>query len=291
MKKKLLLLLLYIAPFCLLAQKSETEAMAAYLLSEESYATGDYSAAIKFLEKAEEKLGGTNSKLLFLKIQIETELYKKDKSYYDRIMRTISDFQTAPDIRNFNKDKVLEIVKMKMAMESQREEQMRVTKKLREEREKNEANFKNFSFEGWHLNVDLEDLKISNMDSTLFKRKLIERNAFKVMLKDIPSNWKCFFNHGTTGTKHNNRVNGIFIDNNTVKGYIKYFKSKDPKNEIDYLTKYFSFTPKIIKEPAESGLLGWPARTMWVWKFENKVVKILVFDGSPYDYFLLNYNL
>jgi phage/plasmid-associated DNA primase len=159
MKKKLLLLIICITPFILLAQESETEAMAAYMLAEESYASGDYASSLKFLEESEEKLGNTNSKLLYLKIQIQSELYKNDKSYYDKIIKTISDFQSGLDINNFNQDKVLEVVKMKMAMENKKEEEIRMEAKSKKDKEEREANFRNFGFEGWPFNVDIENLK------------------------------------------------------------------------------------------------------------------------------------
>lgn len=240
MKKKLLLIILCIAPIILFAQENETEAMAAYMLAEESYASGDYASSLKFLEKAEEKLGNTNSKLLYLKIQIQSELYKNDKLYYDRIMKTISHFQVGPDINNFNQDKVLEVVKMKMAMENKMEEDIRVEQKSKKDKEEREANFRNFGFEGWPFNVDIENLKVNNADSLIFKKKLKSKEYWedKSLTAFYPSSltWEGGLPDLLSLIDRKNKVFFILTKNDVVKGYRKaiYVKQHVDKRSAFY---------------------------------------------------------
>lgn len=174
MKIYILLAIQCLAPFVVMAQNSENEAMAAYMLAEESYASGDYASALRFLAKAEQNLGKSNSKLLYLKIQVQSELYKTDNSYYDKIMETINEFQSGSDIYSFKQEKVIDVVKIKMAMENQRDEQIKTANKIQEEQNRIETNYRNFAFEGWPFGVTLESLKITHADSHIFfkNRKL-----------------------------------------------------------------------------------------------------------------------
>lgn len=122
MKKTFLFLLFMIIIIInIYAQDNSTEAIAAYQIAEESYEKGDFPTALRFLETAKKNLGTTNSKLMYLKIQIEMELYKTDKNLYEQMMKSINQFQTAPDIKNFNKDKVLEVMKLKMMLADEHE--------------------------------------------------------------------------------------------------------------------------------------------------------------------------
>lgn len=103
------------------AQSSATEAKAAYLLAEESFNTGDWKEALKYLEQCKAKIGTANSKILYLQIMTEMELAKTDAAYYEAVAKTIAAFEKAPDAASFNEEKSLEVMKIKLRLNNLRE--------------------------------------------------------------------------------------------------------------------------------------------------------------------------
>ncbi len=99
------------------SQMNVTEAKAAYMLAEENYGKANYPLALTFLKNAQRRLGGSNCKILYLQIQIEKEISKIQINYRDSLIKTISAFQVSPDIKDFNEDKILEVIKMKIELE------------------------------------------------------------------------------------------------------------------------------------------------------------------------------
>lgn len=99
-----------------IAQTNATEAKAAYLLAEESYGKGDMKSTLEYLEDASVKLGSANAKILYLKIIAERELANKDTAYISKLASSINNFEKAPDSKDFNEDKTLEVVKIKLQL-------------------------------------------------------------------------------------------------------------------------------------------------------------------------------
>src|SRR5688572_6813702 len=92
------------------------EAKAAYLLAEEDFNAGKYESTISYLNKAVEKIGAANAKILYLKIMAEKELLRKDTSFLLKLNESIAAFEKAPDVASFNEDKYLEVVKLKLQL-------------------------------------------------------------------------------------------------------------------------------------------------------------------------------
>lgn len=107
-------ILITVIQFSLYAQTAATEAKAAYLLAEEAFSANDWKNAIAYLEDCKKKIGTPNSKILYLQIMTEMELAKTDSSYNASVLKTIADFEKAPDLKSFNEDKVLDVMKIKI---------------------------------------------------------------------------------------------------------------------------------------------------------------------------------
>lgn len=290
MKKKILSLLLFISPIVLLAQVNETEAKAAYILSEESYLVGEYATALNYLAKAEEKLGQTNSKLLFLKVQILSELYKNDKSYYEKVLETITAFQSDPEIKNFNREKVLEVYKIKMLIESKIEEELLVTDNLNNKIEELEKNYEEYSFEGWPFGVEIERLKVTHADSLIFQKKLKSKTFWrdKNLTAIYPASiiWAGEFPSITTAYTHSPYL--ILTKGGVVKGYRKvlsihqnyekdlysYSNDKDSRHavvEIEDLVSGLSNAFGVPIKYNESETL-----CSYIWENPNKIIQLYV---------------
>ncbi len=99
-----------------IAQISAAEAKAAYLLAEESFAASDWKGALSYLGESRKKIGKPNSKILYLQLMTELELAKTDTSYYREAVKTIADFEKAPDVKEFNEDKMMEVMKAKLRL-------------------------------------------------------------------------------------------------------------------------------------------------------------------------------
>lgn len=141
-----------------MAQTNEAEAKAAYLLAEESYSKGDQKSALRYIESAKKSLGGTNSKLIYLQIQIEQELVKNNQVSTDSLLALISRFEKLPDYKSFNEDKVLEVLKIKLALKNTLED---AKEKVISEKTSVENAFVLFEkkYGEWKVGSTLEDLK------------------------------------------------------------------------------------------------------------------------------------
>ncbi len=98
------------------SQSAATEAKAAYLLAEESFAANDFKGAISYLEECQKKMGVANSKMLYLQIMAQLELAKTDAVYNQEVLKSIQLFEKAKDIKDFNEEKVLEVTKTKLRL-------------------------------------------------------------------------------------------------------------------------------------------------------------------------------
>jgi hypothetical protein len=131
MKQLLLFALLVCSLSNSYAQSSSTDAKAAYLLAEESFAANDWKGTLSYLAECQKKLGTVNSKVLYLQIMAQLELAKTDTTYQNTVLKSITAFEKAPDIKNFNEEKVLEVAKTKLRLNRLAEE----TQKAREAQE------------------------------------------------------------------------------------------------------------------------------------------------------------
>lgn len=125
-----------ISQFCF-AQVNTTEAKAAYLLAEESYGKGDYKAALEYLQQVKGSLGTANCKILYLQVMVLKELNAKNPNAPDSILPIITQFEQSPDYKDFNEDKILEIIKIKLALKLDQKAQNE--KKLQEKLKENAA--------------------------------------------------------------------------------------------------------------------------------------------------------
>jgi hypothetical protein len=116
MKTFLLISFLLLLGYTSMAQTSSTEAKAAYLLAEEAFNAGDWKGTISYLEQSKKKIGSPNSKILYLQIMAEMELAKSDTSYNSIALNTIAAFESAADVKDFNEDKSLEVMKTKIRL-------------------------------------------------------------------------------------------------------------------------------------------------------------------------------
>ncbi|HEY1008888.1 MAG TPA: hypothetical protein VGE58_02190 [Daejeonella sp.] len=151
------------------AQNKEMEARAAYLLAEESYGRGEYQSTLNFLDAAQQSLGAPNSKILFLKIQALSEISKTNKAVQQQLLTAIEQFQKAPDFRNFNEEKVLEVVKMKMVLTAEMQKAATELKQKQEVQQAREKLFAEYGLSNWPLNIPISALQEANKDSLLFK--------------------------------------------------------------------------------------------------------------------------
>src|SRR6476469_6906064 len=112
--RKFLLILLSVSCSISYAQTNSLEAKAAYLLAEESYGKGAMNDALQYLDEAILKLGTANAKVLYLKIMTLKELSAKNKAFDSKLDSAIAAFEKAPDAEDFNEEKSLEVMKVKM---------------------------------------------------------------------------------------------------------------------------------------------------------------------------------
>jgi hypothetical protein len=250
-----------------LAQMNETEAKASYMLAEENYGKGNYPVALSFLKNAKANLGGANCKILYLQIQIESELAKTRKNYRDSLLKTIAAFQTSADIKDFNEDKVLEVVKMKLEIaQKAAEEAALLAEQKAAEEAKSEKNFKDWRFTAG-LNVGLTLQEAEKMYPAWFRRTKTEASQDYPGLQMITSKPVSGTNYTTTAS--------IFIKNNKIVGnrlLLEYEEGDSKKNnyetfkksmldERDRNNKLFGF--EAISLPSVEGL-------GFVWKKKGK---------------------
>lgn len=174
MKKTILFAVFLIFFGTLKAQSSAAEAKAAYLLAEESFNNADYKKTVSYLQQCTEKLGKANSKILYLQIMAEAELAKTDPSYYDSVQKTIAFFEKGPDLADFNEQKILEIMKLKLQMKEDKDAALAAAKK----KEDAKAAFASFNPANIPLASSYTQLKASG--KPLFEGKAKEYDMGKI---------------------------------------------------------------------------------------------------------------
>lgn len=267
MRSYLIFSFLLVLSFPAFAQINETEAKASYMLAEENYGKGNYPVALTFLKNAKANLGGANCKILYLQIQIESELAKTRKNYRDSLLKTIATFQAAPDIKDFNEDKVLEVVKMKLEIAQKlAEETALLAEQKAAEEAKREKTFKDWRFNAG-LNLGLTVKEAEKMYPAFFRRTKTEPSLDYPGLEMITSKPVEGSNFIT--------IASIFIKNNKIVGnriLIEYEERGSKKNN------YETFRKSMLEERDRNNkLFGFEAISLpsvdglgFVWKKNGK---------------------
>lgn len=274
--------------------QNETEAKAAYLLAEESYGKGDYKGAMSYLDEAKKNMGAINNKMLYLQIQIQLELFKTDQSYYDKILNSISQFETAPEYKNFNEEKVLEVTKIKLQLKNQKkraeQEAAESAKRIIDGRKA----FEEFNINNWPVNLSFTALQEKYKSDSLFlggvksvkdeKYKAILHHAARIKFWRFPE-----YRHPVIGAFFVNKpgIYGVFTKNEIVKGYASVLMlrdlrdtrkngatyevaSKEFQNLIEMYSQLFAAKPKVNSLPANK----YYQFEEYVWESADKKVTI-----------------
>ena len=262
-------ILLMIAPFLTRSQVNVDEAMAAFLLAEEFYAKSDYNSSLGFIEKSKKSFGGGNCKIYYLEVLIRNEIYRTNKNQYEPLMAAISAFQSSKDIETFNREKVIEIIKLKMLLSQEEDNKKMADSIALEEKLIKEQLWDRIQFRGWPLNVKFNDLMVMKDRHPFFLGK---RDTYTV--KDHPRVYHIIKNvvvpNGKTigelyfsMSSAIDSVAVIGVDNGIIHSYqrLKFSKNyydKDAfskvqayeyiKNLLDRYSQQLGFTPyKIVK--------------------------------------------
>lgn len=221
------------------AQNNQMEAKAAYMLAEEEFNNAKYTDAIKYLDEAITKLGTANAKILYLKIMSYKALAEKDKKYNSKLLETIAAFEKAPDVADFNEEKSLEVVKLKLAIKRSEEAIVEADKAAAEEKQRKlELQMKairEVSYKGMRLGMTEDALY--NQD--IFSKKHTKRNELQDTLRHQlfypPHFWKAVFQP----TIYADFMNGSLVRIEekwlwySIKGFAK------PKDTLNALIKIF----------------------------------------------------
>lgn len=136
------------------AQSNSLEARAAYLLAEENYGKGDMHSALQYLDEASSKLGAANAKILYLKIMVLKEISVKDTSFGSKLDAAITDFGKAPDAADFNEEKTMEVIKIKLERKQFKNTEANVGRALEEYMKKT----------GWIIGMHVDSLEKQRKD-------------------------------------------------------------------------------------------------------------------------------
>lgn len=265
MLRKIFLVLITVTPLFTRAQVNEDEAMAAFLLAEEFYAKSDYTSSLGFIEKAKKSFGGGNCKIYYLEVLIRNEIYRSNKNQYEPLMAAIRAFQSSKDLETFNREKVIEVIKLKMLLSQEVENKKMADSMAEAEKIKKEQLWERVQFRGWPLNVKFNDLMVMKVSHPFFKGK---RDTHK--LKDHPRVYYMINNAVTPYGKNIettsfaispstlDSVAVIGVDNGIIKSYHRLKFSRDAfgkdafteaqaeqyiSNIIDKSSRDFGFPP------------------------------------------------
>jgi hypothetical protein len=77
-------------------------------------------------------MGTSNCKILYLEIIATRELYAKDSSNAEKLLPLITEFEKSSDYADFNEEKTLEIVKLKLLLKGEQKAAKNKLNKLTE---------------------------------------------------------------------------------------------------------------------------------------------------------------
>jgi hypothetical protein len=271
-------ILLFLSLFLIvsISAKSQTnanEAKAAFLLAEESYGKAEYKEALNYLDQAKKSFGAANSKMLYLQIQIQLELLKTDKSYHDKLITTIADFESAPDYKDFNEEKTLEVTKAKLKLKNDQQRDAQQILEAATKRENGRKVFLDFTIKGWPVNITLTDLQVKYKQDSLFTNGLKDMKDTKYnAVFYYPSKYKFWkwpnfrIPFKDTYFVRKPGMYGILTKNGIVKGYASIELEHDDRDKAKGLsydsaskefetllaeyTELFDMQPKHVAQPS-----------------------------------------
>jgi hypothetical protein len=272
MKKLLALSALMFVGYTVNAQANALEAKAAYLLAEESYGKGEMHAALDYINEASSKLGTANAKICYLKIMILKEVSFKDTNALAKMDSAILAFEKAPDIADFNEEKILEIVKIKIERKRNAVVENEKKKYSAEMLEENMTALQNKI--GWRIGMPVDSVVASHKDvfDAFFKKSNRKKN--KIEPVDALS-----LNADTKGVSYIEFRNGLLSECvyyfHNLFETPAYEKSRQVLKQIlDDLTNQFGYLPEPKTSSSGPGL---PRSTISRYTWESKRV-ILVLE-------------
>lgn len=168
-----------------------------------------------------------------MQILTELELYKTDPSFYEKIIKSIADFQNSIDVESFAAVKVLEIAKLKILLRKDAEQKVKDKEDAERIKEQQVVNFENYTFNDWPFGVTLDELKISHKDRRFFKKKTKDRSDKNTGLTLHYPNEVTFHlgnNMPIPDAAYFNDIYGILTKDNVVKGYRELIYSVEVNN-------------------------------------------------------------
>ena len=299
---KKIISLLFLCLSCLAlnlkAQNSQTEAKAAYLLAEEAFAANDFSSALNYLDECKRIIGTPNCKIIYLQIMVELEQAKADPKYYDAALRSIAAFEKAPDLKDFNEEKVLEVLKSKLMIKNLKVKAGEKVKQEQENKVNSELLFSNWTWQNWPLSLSYDEVSALKKNDDFFK--MVWETG-----KDSKTGIKLAY---VPVFKLPKTLKGIYLKDDKVVGYsvlIGYYASKSSSNKVlqhpnyalenealnafqhnaDSLSSLFGFKPQ-KRTPVQSYFIG-TAQDEYYWIRENKTVSLVYYTertGSAFIY-------
>lgn len=302
MKKRIILffIVLTLKVGSTVAQTNENEAKAAYLLAEESYAKNDYKTALNYLDEAKKNLGSANSKILYLQIQVQMELFKTDRSYLNKALQSIAEIEAAPDYKDFTEEKSLEVSKIKLQLKNELKRDEQLKKAAAVKKADALKKFATFSPYNRPVNIPLAELKLKYPQDPLLTGKLKNEKDDKYnLVMYYPSKYKLLqwpnyrvpINSGFFDFSTALEIYGIFIKDEIVKGYAcldfhlhegggKSYATATKEFEA-YLNKYadlFGTQPKRVPRPGK----GFYQSEDFVWESAEKIIVMEHTFGPSY---------
>ncbi len=269
MKPAILFIILCLSILNTSAQISSPEAKAAYLLAEESFEKGEMKTVLQYLEEATARLGASNAKILYMQIMAQRELANTDPTYLEKLDSTIRQFENAPDAKNFNEEKVLEVLKLKLKLK------MELEKKQAEEKIEIKITefLKTYGNPDWELGTSFPEFKskFPKLFVDIFKKALLPAAT---SIGDIYP-----FLGVTKGLK------SVTVNNNRITGYSESLFQHTGSESIvkgkiafsDLLQQYrshFELMPVTV--------INSPSHQLYQWIGTKRVVEIYFFSAEGF---------
>lgn len=271
MKKYYLSFLLFSLNLLSQNQINEVQAKAAYVLAEEAYNNKNFISAITYLDECKKALGTESPKILYLKILSELEIAKTDAKYFDILENTIRTFEMSPGIKQFNEDKVFEIMKLKLKIKEFRKEAL-----VEEEIKNKEKQFFFKTYDSIHK-IMFKDLPIQVPFSN---QSNLKESPFEKMKNETPSQRfeglvLKYPNHFISDFPREGYI-GSYLKGDVIKGYqiLYWFESMYPpksKAKIEFL-KIISHLQKQIKKAPD--IKEFEYQTINSWRIDNKTIEV-----------------
>jgi hypothetical protein len=251
------------------AQSNAIEAKAAYLLAEESYGKGDMRAALDYIGEATTKLGSANAKLSYLKIMILKEMSVKDTGALSKLDNAILEFEKAPDVADFNEEKTLEIIKIKLERTQKTTAAAAMNQQMATYQEKL----------GWYIGMSIDSMIV------------LHKSKFDAYFKDKPKmNGKLNPNENLVFWANGNISELLGIQQGKLFTYTRYLDiysnetanfehSKQAEKAImDDLKNHFGFIPEPAATTTALPEVGGSTTTyIYNWKGPEVMVQLVVY--------------